>query len=256
MTRVSVVIPVHNDEIFLDRCLRHLAEQSVLPAEIIIVDNASTDGSAAVARAHGARVVEERRVGIPIAAATGYDTATGDIIARCDADSIVGPNWISTLTQALAARPQAAAVTGWGWFYDIPGPVSRVLAVLYLGGYYALGGLACGHHLLWGSSMAIRRSAWAEVSDKVHRTNSELHDDMDLAFVLGPNAKIALVPSLLVGVSGRSVRFGEQWKPRIVRGFNTIGVNWREMPPWERWRHRLPKKMRVTARESAFADSA
>lgn len=240
MTTVSVIIPVRNDEILLDRCLRRLTEQSTPPTEIIIVDNASTDGSAEVARRYGARVIEESRIGIPFAAAAGYDAARGDIIARCDADSIVGPDWVESIIEALAARPHSPAVTGWGRFYDVPGPASRVLTVLYLGAYYAFGGLAAGHHLLWGSSMAIRRSAWEEVAHRIHRDDPELHDDMDLAFVLGPDAKIALVPNLLVDVSGRSVHIGSQWRRRMARGFNTISVNWREMPPWERWRHRLP----------------
>lgn len=249
MNSVSVVIPVRNDRDLLDRCLTALANQTVAAHEIIIVDNASTDDSAAVAKSHGARVIEEHRVGIPCAAAAGYDSARGAIIARCDADTIVGPDWIQTITAALAEKPQVSAVTGWGVFYDLPPVLRHVSAALYLGSYYALGGLAAGHHVLWGSSMAIRKSAWNRVSSLVHRDDPELHDDMDLALVLGPNAKISLVPALRVGVSGRSIHLSRQWRPRMSRAFRTLNVNWRVMPPWDRWYHRLTSSKKLPGKE-------
>ena len=71
----------------LERCLLALREQRRPADEIIVVDNSSTDDSAAVARRHGATVVEERRPGITAAASRGYDAATGDIVARCDAET-------------------------------------------------------------------------------------------------------------------------------------------------------------------------
>jgi hypothetical protein len=83
--------------------------------------------------------------------------------------------------------------------------------------------------------MAIRREAWMQVSDRVHRDDPELHDDMDLALVLGPAARIALVPSLTVGVSARSLRGATQRRRRMERAFRTLRRNWREAPPWHRW---------------------
>jgi glycosyltransferase involved in cell wall biosynthesis len=239
MAEVSVVIPVRDDARHLERCLAALRAQTLMPLEVVVVDNGSTDDSAAVALAHGARVVAEPRVGIPAAAATGYDAATGTVIARLDADSVPPADWVQRVQEALARRPDAVAVTGVGVFADAPPVVRQLLAVLYLGSYYLLGGLAAGHHVLWGSSMAVRRQAWERVSGAVHREDPELHDDMDLALVLGPDARIALVPSLTVGVSARSVRGGTQWRRRLRRAFRTLEVNWRDVPPWERWAARL-----------------
>lgn len=239
MDSVSVVIPVRNDARLLERCLQALAAQTVPPDEIIIVDNGSTDDSAAIARSFGARVVHEPQVGIPAAAATGYDSARASIIARCDADTIVGSDWIEKILSAFAERPDAAAVTGWGVFYDVPPLLGRVLCGFYLGSYYALGGLAAAHHVLWGSSMAIRRSAWENVSARVHRDNQEIHDDMDLALVLGAGAQIALVTDLQVEVSGRSVHLGPQWRRRLARAFTTLSLNWETKPPWRRWADRV-----------------
>ena len=234
MSEVSVVIPVHDDAVHLDRCLHALALQTVPPLEVVVVDNACTDDSAAVALRHGARVVAEPSLGIPAAAATGYDAAVGAVIARLDADSIPPADWVERVGDLLERHPDAVAVTGFGIFKDAPTGMGSVLAAVYLGSHYVLGGAAAGHHVLWGSSMALRRTAWTDASSRVHRQR-ELHDDMDLAFVLGPGARILLTPTLTVGVSARSLRGLPQLRRRFARAFRTLHVNWDEVPPWERW---------------------
>ena len=54
---ISVVVPVHNASAFLERCLRALAASDYTDFEIIVVDDCSTDDSAAVARRFTARVL-------------------------------------------------------------------------------------------------------------------------------------------------------------------------------------------------------
>ena len=235
MADVSVVIPVRNDARSLEHCLMALARQTVAPLEVVIVDNASTDDSVAVALTHGARVVAEPSVGIPAAAAAGYDAATGSVIARLDADSVPPSDWVERILAALERRPDAVAVTGIGVFHDAPRGLGHLLSAIYLGSYSVLGLAAAGHHVLWGSSMAIRRDAWQQASGSVHRHDQELHDDMDLALVLGPAARIDLVPSITVGVSIRSLRGSAQRRRRMTRAFATLRVNWQDIPPWQRW---------------------
>jgi len=127
-------------------------------------------------------------------------------------------------------------VTGVGTFHDAPRGLRTVLAVLYLGAYYVASHLALGHTALWGSNMALRRTAWKSVADVVHR-DADVHDDMDLAFVLGPSSRIRLV-LVPVGVSARSLRGGRHLRLRLARARRTLAINWRTSPPWQRWADR------------------
>ncbi|PFG35567.1 glycosyl transferase family 2 [Flavimobilis soli] len=238
--RVSVVIPVRDDAAELERCLALLARQTVAPAEVVVIDNGSSDDSAEVAHRWGAVVVREPRVGIPAAAAAGYDAARGDVIARLDADSRPGPRWVETVV-AHMADPWLDAVTGAGTFHDLPRGARELASAGYLGAYYALGHLALGHPPLWGSCMAVRATAWREVRGDVERVDPEVHDDLDLAFRLGPGRATRFDRSWRVGVSGRSLRGRAQRRRRMERAVRTLRINWAVQPPWSRWAARLAR---------------
>jgi len=229
---VSVVVPARDDADELDRCLALLAAQSVAPLEVVVVDNASRDATAEVARRWGAVVVPEPRLGIPAAAAAGYDAARGDVIARLDADSRPGPHWVRSVVDSMTTDPAPDAVTGTGTFVDLRHG-GRLACTLYLGLYYALTRLALGHTALWGSSMAVRRNVWWAVRDAVERHDPEVHDDMDLAFALGPHRRLVRDRRLHVGVSARSLRSGR--RRRFRRAWRTLRSNWADAPPWIRW---------------------
>src|SRR5947209_4101773 len=110
--RLSVVIPVKDDAVPLAACLRTLEAQRQPPHEVIVVDNGSADGSREVAITWGARLLSEPAPGIGAAAATGYDTATGDLIARLDADTQLGPGWTARALRDFAELPDLDGVTG------------------------------------------------------------------------------------------------------------------------------------------------
>ncbi|MGI5190910.1 hypothetical protein ACQEVI_22420 [Promicromonospora sp. CA-289599] len=67
------------------------------------------------------------------------------------------------------------------------------------------------------------------------RDDAEVHDDLDLAFRLGPGRRIRLDRSWRVGVSARSLHGRRQRRRRLDRAWRTLRVNWQVSPPWERW---------------------
>ncbi|MCR2791897.1 glycosyltransferase family 2 protein [Microbacterium sp. zg.Y625] len=234
-TTVSVVIPVKDDDTELRRCLRALALQTRLPDEIVVVDNGSTDSSAEVARAAGARVVRCDERGIPAASSCGYDAARGDIILRLDADSLPSHTWVQTMSEALERQADVSAFTGGARFIDGPRRLRRPLAALYLGAYAAVTFSALGHLPLFGSNLAFRASAWRDVRHEVHRHDPEVHDDLDLAFHLGLRHRIRYLPHAAMGISMRP--FGDRvgFRRRVWRGHHTVVIHWPEDFPPVRW---------------------
>lgn len=233
---VSVVIPVKDDADVLRRCLAALADQQVRPDEIVVVDNGSTDDSADVARAAGARVVAEPEAGIPAASARGFDEARCEIVARLDADSVPPPGWIAHISSTFADDPELTAITGPATFIDGPVRWRRPLALAYLGSYFAAVTPALGHVPLFGSNFAARRSAWLEVRDGVHRHDPLMHDDMDLSVHLGPRRRIRYDHRLTMGVSMRALS-GDRML-RLRRGMHSIVSHWPAEFPWYRWYRR------------------
>ncbi|MGC5077502.1 glycosyltransferase family 2 protein [Agrococcus sp. DT81.2] len=224
--RVSVVIPVLDDAPALRRCLEHLAAQTEPPLEVVVVDNGSVDDSAAVARAAGARVVAEPTRGIPAAAARGYDEARGEIIARCDADSVVPDDWVERIRTAFEDDPSLVGLTGPGRFHDLPKRWTAVASAAYALGTFVGGGAAIANVPLWGSNMALRRAAWEAVSARVERADPAVHDDLDLTMHLGPRARIRFDPSLRVGVEGRMFRSRAAARGRIRVAMRTFRRGW------------------------------
>jgi glycosyltransferase involved in cell wall biosynthesis len=232
---VSVVIPVRDDAALLRRCLEALAAQRAAPDEVVVVDNGSVDDSAAVARAHGARVVPEPEPGIPAASARGFDAASGQVIARLDADCVPPADWIERIRDAFAADSALDAVTGPAHFVDGPRLLRRPLSALYLGSYVATVAPALGHVPLFGSNLAIRRAAWLAVRDEVHRHDTLMHDDIDLSVHLGPRRRIRYDLGLGMGISMRALR-GDGLL-RLRRGMHSIVAHWPgEFPAWRWWR--------------------
>ena len=87
--RVSVVIPCLNEAENIEECVSRalsVLEENAFAGEVIVVDNGSEDGSAALARAAGATVIEEPRRGYGQAYLTGFEAAAGDYIVMIDAD--------------------------------------------------------------------------------------------------------------------------------------------------------------------------
>ncbi|CAL9574321.1 hypothetical protein SUDANB120_04914 [Streptomyces sp. enrichment culture] len=109
-----VVVPAHDEAARLGATLRALAAQRDRDFTLLVVDNASTDGTGDVARAFAAsapfpvQVVEEPEKGVGSAVDTGFRYAIGQgarLLARTDADCLPRPGWAGAARAALTARP-------------------------------------------------------------------------------------------------------------------------------------------------------
>lgn len=103
---LSFVVPAHNEELELGSCLASIQRAASTAGqryEVIVVDDASTDRTAAIAREAGARVVSIQRRQIAAARNAGAKAANGEVLFFVDADSQISVAHVSGALDALAA---------------------------------------------------------------------------------------------------------------------------------------------------------
>lgn len=104
---ISVIVPVYNVERYLDTCLDSLLSQTLGPSEIVIVDDAATDGSLQIAENYAKRdqrvkvVRHDRNRGLAAGRNTGIAAANGEFIAFVDSDDWVAPDYLERLYRTM-----------------------------------------------------------------------------------------------------------------------------------------------------------
>lgn len=230
--KLSIVISVLNEEALLGECLTRIKKQLRSGDEIIVVDNGSTDSSVDIAKRHKARVVHEPKRGIWAARATGYDSAKGDIIVCCDADTMVDDGWLKRIDQHFTQDESLLGLSGPGYFYDTNKVAALFGKYWYVKSYFTSVGLGLGHNTMFGSNFAIRKRTWNVVRDDVCKHTEKVFDDIDTAIHVGALGKIAYDPELRVGISFRPMRSPIGMLRRYKKAFFTIVSHWPQFGPW------------------------
>jgi glycosyltransferase involved in cell wall biosynthesis len=106
--KISVVIPAYNAARFLPRCLESVYAQTLKPAEVIVVDDGSTDNTAPLATELGAKLVSRPNGGLSAARNSGIQAASSEWIALLDADDMWSPEKLER--QAARIRPDTVLV--------------------------------------------------------------------------------------------------------------------------------------------------
>lgn len=111
--RVSVVVPCRNAARTVGEAVASVFAQSERPAEVVVVDDASTDGSADVARQAGARVIRNAsRRNAGGARNAGIEATQGDLLGFLDADAVAAPDWLARARSAFESDPTIVGVGG------------------------------------------------------------------------------------------------------------------------------------------------
>jgi glycosyltransferase involved in cell wall biosynthesis len=101
---ISFIIPAHNEERLIGHTLHQLARAALAaghPFEVVVVDDASNDRTAAIAREHGARVIAVSHRQIAASRNAGARAASGVMFVFVDADTIVNEAVISAAVRAI-----------------------------------------------------------------------------------------------------------------------------------------------------------
>jgi glycosyltransferase involved in cell wall biosynthesis len=192
----TVIVCAHNEARHLPACLHSLLAQTRRPDELLVINNASTDETAAVARQiPNVRVVDEPRKGLVVARETARREARGDLLVYVDADCRAPLTWLERVTHHFERDSALVALSGpyryydwdvWGRLliraYDFtlaPATLVLVKYVLRLG------------TIFYGGNFAVRRSALERIGG--FDTSIEFHgEDTNLGRRLFKVGKVTL----------------------------------------------------------------
>lgn len=204
---LSIIIPAYNEEHYLKSCLDSIARQTDMPDEVIVVDNNSTDATAAIAHTYDfVTVIYETRQGRGYARTAGFDVATSMIIGRIDADSVLAPDWVARVRRTFADEA-VDGVTGLARAAVLP-RIQWPKSVLWTWMYTQWSVAENGYELMWGANMALRAGAWQAVRGKVCNDDRVVHEDQDLSFlVLLAGYTIRRDNKLLISTDGQTFHY-------------------------------------------------
>jgi glycosyltransferase involved in cell wall biosynthesis len=207
--KLSFVIPAYNEAATIGRCL-----DSILRAlqgqpgdsEIIVVDNGSTDDTAAIAgRYPGVTVVPEPRKGITFARQAGFVKSSGELVANLDADTRLTPGWLETVRRAFARDPRLVCLSGPFIYDDAPRAV-RISARSFYGvaflAYLVNRYLLRVGSLVQGGNFVCRRWALERIGG-FDTTIQFYGEDADIARRLHRQGKVAFTFRLPIYASAR-----------------------------------------------------
>jgi len=197
---VSVVIPAHNEEKYIEKTLKAIKNQTVAADEIIVVDNGCTDETASIAAAYGCRIIKEPKKGISHARNTGFDAAKYEVIARTDADTLPDPQWIERIKKYTSTGVKA--LTG-PVFFDAPMLKTNPHAIE---AFMLLLRLVFGHSMWFGANMVITKELWQKSKDHALLDDKHTHEDAELAIAVSKYADIQYKRDVIVMSSSRRMR--------------------------------------------------
>lgn len=217
--RITAIVCAYNEERFLPAALHSLFAQTRVPDEVMVVNNASSDGTRAVAeRIPGVIVVDEPDKGLVKARAAGFAAATGDILVYIDADCRAPLRLVERMERRFLRSARTVAVTGpyrfydWDWIgvlgarvYDHTlAPFAHVTAqdVLRVGA------------ILYGGNFALRRTALEAIGG--FDTSIEFHgEDTNLGRRLAAVGRVELKAACYLHTSAR--RYKALGRGRVFR---------------------------------------
>jgi glycosyltransferase involved in cell wall biosynthesis len=224
---ISVVIPFYNESGSLRDCLEAFLEQTY-PGdfELILVDNGSTDDSRervhAFSQTHrglALRVVPEARRGVAFASQAGFAAARYPLIARTDADTIVGADWLSAIAKRFQDK-RVVALCGHVGFRE-PTLLQRWLFLESLIEFHQRLHILIRKPHFWGFNFAVRKEVFLRAGG--FNTQLRIAEDLDLGLriqqALQQGERIVYAPEMRVYSSSRRYGLNRRWLRYTIEGY-------------------------------------
>jgi cellulose synthase/poly-beta-1,6-N-acetylglucosamine synthase-like glycosyltransferase/peptidoglycan/xylan/chitin deacetylase (PgdA/CDA1 family) len=226
---VSVIVPAFNEEVGIERAVRSLAASNYPDVEIVVVDDGSTDATAAIVEAlqlPRVHLVRQDNGGKASALNTGVRMSDGEILVMVDGDTVFEPDTLMRLVQPMAA-PDVAAVSGNTKVGNRGGLLGRWQHIEYVTGFnldrrmYEV--LQCTPTVP-GAIGAFRRSALEQVGGV---SGDTLAEDTDLTLSIGrTGGRVLYAPDARAWTEAPST-LGGLWRQRYRWSFGTMQAVWK-----------------------------
>src|SRR5216684_4262886 len=229
MCLVSVVIPAHNASSTIDETLRSVRSQSHEQLEIIVVDDGSSDNTAAIVEQHAAqdsriKIIEQDNAGVAAARNRGWQSASAKFIAFIDADDLWGSTNIERQLQTLIAGGERTGLV-YSWFTVIDA-ASRALAkatpCFHTGD--VLDELLAGNFIGNGSSVMVRREALLVAKgfdSQLRAAGAQGCEDLLFYCHVAETYHFAVVPEYLIGYRHLPENMSSNM-PRMLRSWMLV----------------------------------
>lgn len=223
--KLSIIIPAHNEVQYLPACIasvmaeirRSADEQSV---ELLVIDNASTDGTSEVASSFpGVRLVREPVKGLTRARQKALAEARGEVLAFVDADTRMPPGWIRKVLDAFATDRRAVCVSGPYIYYDGT-RLDCVLVKLYWI-LLAVPAYWMTRYMAVGGNFAVRKDALLQIGGFDTRI-AFYGEDTNVARRLSAVGKVKFQLCLPMYTSARRLHHEGLWHMAMKYGVNFL----------------------------------
>ncbi|SDG65498.1 glycosyltransferase family 2 protein [Pelagibacterium luteolum] len=235
---VAFVIPAHNEEALLGDCLKSVLEEIDRShlcgrAEVVVVDNASTDRTSEVASAfQGVTVVREERKGLGYARKAGFDNSTAEFVANIDADTLVPEGWLDIALGEFQREQGLVCVSGPYIYHDLPWHSRAITEGFY---YITKGVYGLNRYVLkvgsvvQGGNFVFKREAWAKAGG-YNPSITFYGEDTDIAVRLSRVGGVKWTFKLRMLTSGRRLQKQGVVRTGLTYTLNFFAVTFRGKP--------------------------
>lgn len=219
---ISVAIVTRNRETYLEECLRSLIKQIVMPIEVVIVDNGSTDRTNDLCKKYSnilpIRYYFESKIGTAYARNRALAVSLSPITAFLDDDCIASSDWLKEIEKAHRRNPDVIAIQGSCRVIPFKGALSYVYQTSY---YHWLSNLTYGKNKLLTldtANASFKNELIKKLNIKFDTKFTKYCDDEDFCQqIISKNKEVLYWPKALVG-SRRRMSRTEFFKERFRKG--------------------------------------
>lgn len=239
---LSIIIPVYNAALLLNRCLDSIFNQTTqYTYEVILVDDGSTDNSIEIIKSRQEKNItlyQQKNSGPSVARNKGIELAEGEFITFLDADDYWNNGYIEQTVSFLMNNNECIAVTvgqkhiaiGRTPFYN---PTLTTKLPFVIDNFYSFWAL---HRHVGTCSTTMRTSVVKRTNGQ--RTDLRVTEDWEFWFYLASFGKWGMIPEVLYVSDGGEVTRKEGWLKKMQ-------IRWNNAPSVEEWQRRLVNRVEL-----------